>query len=242
MVPEPEDASQRKPNPRPPWRCLSQRTPKKKSGKKTKTEDEYELTDADEEDWEKREDEEEEEEEEEDEDESLAAAKSAAAGKIRERLSKRNENAPLPPQVQYDGKWKFPQLDLLEESEPVDEADRSLTISDQAEQLLEAFSEFGIDGEIQDIDAGPTITLFAVKLARGTKVGSIRGLTEDLARAMEVPSLRIDSNIGQGRIGIEVPNPTPELVRIREILESGRGSKMGLPMYREKRVWGTDGL
>ena len=109
--------------------------------------------------------------------------------------------------MQYDGKWKFPQLDLLQESEPVDEADRSLTISDQAEQLLEAFSEFGIDGEIQDIDAGPTITLFAVKLARGTKVGSIRGLTEDLAQRMEVPSLRIDSNIGQGRIGIEVPNP-----------------------------------
>ena len=194
-------------------------------------EDEYELTDADEEDWE-------EEWEEEGEDESLAAAKSAALEKIRERLSKRNENAPLPPQVQYDGKWKFPQLDLLEESEPVDEADRSLTISDQAEQLLEAFSEFGIDGEIQDIDAGPTITLFAVKLARGTKVGSIRGLTEDLARAMEVPSLRIDSNIGQGRIGIEVPNPTPELVRIREILESGRGSKMGLPMYLGKNASG----
>ena len=203
-------------------------------------EDEYELTDADEEDWEEEEEEEEEweEEEEEDEDESLAAAKSAALEKIRERLSKRNENAPLPPQVQYDGKWKFPQLDLLEESEPVDEDNRSLTISDQAEQLLEAFSEFGIDGEIQDIDAGPTITLFAVKLARGTKVGSIRGLTEDLARAMEVPSLRIDSNIGQGRIGIEVPNPTPELVRIREIFESGRAAKMGLPMYLGKNASG----
>ena len=205
-------------------------------------EDEYELTDADEEDWEEEDEEEEdwEEEEEEDEveDESLAAAKSAALEKIRERLSKRNENAPLPPQVQYDGKWKFPQLDLLEKSEPVDEADRSLTISDQAEQLLEAFSEFGIDGEIQDIDAGPTITLFAVKLARGTKVGSIRGLTEDLARAMEVPSLRIDSNIGQGRIGIEVPNPAPELVRIREILESGKGAKMGLPMYLGKNASG----
>ena len=203
-------------------------------------EDEYELTDADEEDWEEEEEEEEEweEEGEEDEDESLAAAKSAALEKIRERLSKRNENAPLPPQVQYDGKWKFPQLDLLEESEPVDEDNRSLTISDQAEQLLEAFSEFGIDGEIQDIDAGPTITLFAVKLARGTKVGSIRGLTEDLARAMEVPSLRIDSNIGQGRIGIEVPNPTPELVRIREIFESGRAAKMGLPMYLGKNASG----
>ncbi len=203
-------------------------------------EDEYELTDADQEDWEEEEEEEEEweEEGEEDEDESLAAAKSAALEKIRERLSKRNENAPLPPQVQYDGKWKFPQLDLLEESEPVDEDNRSLTISDQAEQLLEAFSEFGIDGEIQDIDAGPTITLFAVKLARGTKVGSIRGLTEDLARAMEVPSLRIDSNIGQGRIGIEVPNPTPELVRIREIFESGRAAKMGLPMYLGKNASG----
>ena len=202
-------------------------------------EDEYELTDADEEDWEEEdEDWEEEEENEEDEDESLAAAKSAALEKIRERLSERNENASLPPQVQYDGKWKFPQMDLLEESEPVDEADRSLTISDQAEQLLEAFSEFGIDGEIQDIDAGPTITLFAVKLARGTKVKSIRGLAEDLARAIEVPSLRIDSNIGQGRIGIEVPNPTPELVRIREILESGRGSKMSLPMYLGKNASG----
>ena len=117
------------------------------------------LTDADEEDWEEEDEEEEdweEEEEDEDEDESLAAAKSAAAQeKIREQLSKEMPNAPLPPQVQYDGKWKFPQLDLLEESEPVGQADRSSTISDKAEQLLEAFSEFGIDGEIQDIDMGP---------------------------------------------------------------------------------------
>ncbi len=231
---------------------------KSKKAKPTATVAVLEPEDAEEEEWEEWEEDEEEEEdgrgrkrteermdadeedleEEEDEDESLAAAKSAALEKIRERLSKRNENASLPPQVQYDGKWKFPQMDLLEESEPVDEADRSLTISDQAEQLLEAFSEFGIDGEIQDIDAGPTITLFAVKLARGTKARSIRGLSEDLARAMDVPSLRIDPNIGQGRIGIEVPNPTPELVRIREILESGRGANMALPMYLGKNASG----
>ena len=43
---------------------------------------------------------------------------------------------------------EVPQIGSSEESEPVDEADRSLTISDQAEQLLEAFSEFGIDGEM----------------------------------------------------------------------------------------------
>ena len=74
------DASRRKPSPRPPWQCLSQRTPEEEwEEDEEEDEDEYELTDADEEDWEEEDEEEEDwEEEEEDEDESLAAAKSAA--------------------------------------------------------------------------------------------------------------------------------------------------------------------
>jgi S-DNA-T family DNA segregation ATPase FtsK/SpoIIIE len=65
------------------------------------------------------------------------------------------------------------------------------------------------------------------------KVGQIAALAGDLALAMKAPSVRIVAPIpGKGAVGVEVPNPEPEIVHLREILEdpSYRRSRAQLPL------------
>ena len=50
------------------------------------------------------------------------------------------------------------------------------------------------------------------------KVRQIANLSNDLALAMRAPSIRIVAPIpGRGAVGVEVPNPTPEMVGFREL-------------------------
>jgi S-DNA-T family DNA segregation ATPase FtsK/SpoIIIE len=57
--------------------------------------------------------------------------------------------------------------------------------------------------------------------AAGVKVGQIAALADDLALALKAPSVRIVAPIpGKGAVGVEVPNPEPEIVHLREILEA----------------------
>ena len=205
-------------------------------------EDEYELTDADEEDWEEEEEEEEdweeEEEEPEEEENSLEAAKSAVVLKIKEQLKKNKEPRQVVRAPVNSGEWKFPNHDLLTDAEEINAADRSIEMGEQAEQLIEAFNEFGINAEIERIDPGPTVTLFAVRLERGTKIKTLTSSQKDLERAINAPSLRIDSNIGDGLVGIEVPNTNREIIRFKEILEGTNADKMQLPMFLGKSASG----
>src|SRR5690606_34271203 len=63
----------------------------------------------------------------------------------------------------------------------------------------------------------------------------------DLALAMRAPSVRIVAPIpGKGAVGVEVPNPEPQMVYFREVLESGafRNSKALLPLALGKDISG----
>ena len=75
---------------------------------------------------------------------------------------------------------------------------------------------------------GPVVTQFEVVPAAGVKVGQISALADDLALALKAPSVRIVAPIpGKGAVGVEVPNPEPEIVWLRDVLEA--------PAYRRTR-------
>ena len=194
-------------------------------------EDEYELMDAnEEEDWEEGEEEEEEEEED--------TSTSDAVEEMRRARSRPTDLPPMP--IEHDGRWDYPNVDMLQPSEKVDQKSRDIAIAEQANLLMEAFNEFNLEGKIKKISAGPSVTMYSIKLARGTKSSAVMNLEGDLARAMEVQSLRIIPNIGNGLIGVEVPNEVRQKVRLREILEQGHeaGRDMNLPMYLGKDAMG----
>jgi len=87
--------------------------------------------------------------------------------------------------------------------------------------LVDKLATFRVEGTIGGWTTGPVVTQFEVIPAEGVKVGQIAALADDLALALKAPSVRIVAPIpGKGAVGVEVPNPEPEIVKLREILES----------------------
>jgi len=95
--------------------------------------------------------------------------------------------------------------------------------------LVKKLATFRVESSIGGWTTGPVVTQFEVVPAAGVKVGQIAALADDLALALKAPSVRIVAPIpGKGAVGVEVPNPQPEIVRLRETLES--------PDYRKPRT------
>ncbi|MEK6254406.1 MAG: DNA translocase FtsK 4TM domain-containing protein [Gemmatimonadales bacterium] len=87
--------------------------------------------------------------------------------------------------------------------------------------LVDKLATFRVECTIGGWTTGPVVTQFEVIPAEGVKVGQIAALADDLALALKAPSVRIVAPIpGRGAVGVEVPNPEPEIVQLREILDS----------------------
>ncbi|MCA0376404.1 MAG: DNA translocase FtsK [Gemmatimonadetes bacterium] len=109
------------------------------------------------------------------------------------------------------------------------------------EKLLATLRTFKVEGELVGRTTGPTVTQFEIEPAAGVKVRQIAALADDLALAMRAPSIRIVAPIpGRGAVGVEVPNPVPEMVGLREVLESAdfRQARAALPIALGKDLEG----
>ncbi len=123
----------------------------------------------------------------------------------------------------------LPPLDLLNAPPPQDRDAGLAQIELMGLKLIETLQTFRVEGAIAGRTVGPVVTQYEVAPGPGVKVGRIAGLADDLALAMRAPSLRIVAPIpGKAAVGIEVPNPLPRMVHIRELLES--------PQYPGNRV------
>jgi DNA segregation ATPase FtsK/SpoIIIE, S-DNA-T family len=135
----------------------------------------------------------------------------------------------------------LPPTDLLTAA-PVRNADQGKRELDLAgEKLMNTLRTFKVDGELVGRTTGPTVTQFEIEPAAGIKVRQIAALADDLALAMRAPSIRIVAPIpGRGAVGVEVPNPTPEMVVLREVLEAAefRSARAALPIALGKDLEG----
>ncbi|HYW13766.1 MAG TPA: DNA translocase FtsK [Longimicrobium sp.] len=107
--------------------------------------------------------------------------------------------------------------------------------------LIDKLATFKIEGTIVGMTTGPVVTQFEVSPAPGIKVARIANLEADLALALRAPSVRIVAPIpGKGAVGVEVPNPEPQMVYFRETLESAawRTTKAMLPLALGKDIAG----
>jgi S-DNA-T family DNA segregation ATPase FtsK/SpoIIIE len=88
------------------------------------------------------------------------------------------------------------------------------------ERIIESLSQFGIDAELADILLGPTVIQFRIQPLPGVKVNRIVSLSNDLAMALAVASLRVEAPIpGHPYVGIEIPNPKRRGITLRSIIE-----------------------
>jgi S-DNA-T family DNA segregation ATPase FtsK/SpoIIIE len=108
-------------------------------------------------------------------------------------------------------------------------------------KLMDALRTFRIDGQLVGRTTGPVVTQFEIEPAPGVKVRQIANLSNDLALAMRAASIRIVAPIpGRGAVGVEVPNPNPEIVSFRELLETKefQSARAALPIAIGKDLEG----
>ena len=117
--------------------------------------------------------------------------------------------------------YLLPNLKLLEDPPPGDGKIDRETLFKGAQVLEQSLSNFNVEGKVAQVNPGPVITTYEVVPPPGVKVSKIVGLSDDLALVMKAQSIRIQAPIpGKAAVGIEVPNPEPYTVFLKEILES----------------------
>ncbi len=86
--------------------------------------------------------------------------------------------------------------------------------------IKRTLQSFGIEVEMAEINIGPTVTQYTLKPAEGIKLSRIVALQNDLSLALAANPLRLEAPIpGKSLVGIEVPNKSVALVRLKNILE-----------------------
>ncbi len=94
-------------------------------------------------------------------------------------------------------------------------------VMEKASVLKETLEQFKIVAEVVGLEKGPSVTMYELELAPGTKVGKISNLSDDIAIALKAPSIRVVAPIpGKSTIGIEVPNTHRKPVQMRELYET----------------------
>ena len=147
------------------------------------------------------------------------------------------------PHLPYANKvWDNPPLDLL--VEPVNAIPDSGDTKERAKIIKDTLKSFGINVEVQDVQAGPAVTQYSLEAETGTKISKIASLQYDIAMALSSPSgsVRIEAPIpGKSLIGIEVPNNTRVVVSFKSLFTSDpmKALKSKLGVVLGKDVGGT---
>lgn len=128
---------------------------------------------------------------------------------------------PLFPEDLPPTDFPLPPLELLTAPRLTNRYGMERDLDRLAGVLLNTLRTFNIECEIAGRTTGPAVTQYEVVPAAGVKVNRIANLEADLALAMKARSVRIVAPIpGKGAVGVEIPNPRPEIVHLREILET----------------------
>lgn len=138
--------------------------------------------------------------------------------------------------------YVLPPIDMLIESDEVCYDDQAKEVRRKATILEQTFKNFGFNIRVVEIETGPVIAQYEVELEAGLRLSKITGLADDLAIALRVPSVRIVAPIpGKNTVGIEVPNETRQVVRLREVIEEcgTAARKMKIPIFLGKDVSGN---
>ncbi len=130
------------------------------------------------------------------------------------------EKAPSRPASGPD-RYAHPPLELLFKPHDEGKVQTREELLNHKRTLEERLAEFDVEGEVREINPGPVITRYEFEPAPGIKVSRITALADDLALAMRAKRIRIVAPIpGKAAVGIELPNPEPQTVYIRDIIES----------------------
>jgi S-DNA-T family DNA segregation ATPase FtsK/SpoIIIE len=116
---------------------------------------------------------------------------------------------------------ELPPLSLLDLPPDTIETVSEETLEYTSRLIEKKLSDFGVSAAVVAAYPGPVITRYEIEPAVGVKGNQIVNLGKDLARALSVVSLRVVETIpGKNLMGLELPNPRRQAVRLSEIIGS----------------------
>ena len=112
-------------------------------------------------------------------------------------------------------------MSLLDEPPAHREANSADDLQMTGRLIVSKLKSYGIEATIGGIQPGPVITQYWLEPGPGVKGSQIDNVRDDLRRTLGVQAVRVVPSIpNTSFIGLEVPNPVRETVRLKEILES----------------------
>lgn len=118
--------------------------------------------------------------------------------------------------------YTFPPIDLLAKAKPsAGGQDRPEDLRTQAKKLVDTLHSFGVEAKVLEVSKGPSVTRFELQPSAGVKVSKIVNLADDIALNLAAFGVRIEAPIpGKAAVGIEIPNTTPSMVCLRDVIDS----------------------
>ncbi|WP_460746498.1 DNA translocase FtsK [Microvirgula curvata] len=121
------------------------------------------------------------------------------------------------------GDYALPPLSLLMPADDNSEvAVSEESMMERGIVIEEKLAEFKVKVRVVDAYAGPVITRYEVEPDVGVRGNQVVNLVKDLSRALGLASIRVVETIpGKTCMGLELPNPRREMIRLSEILSDG---------------------
>ncbi len=115
----------------------------------------------------------------------------------------------------------LPQLALLDAPDTHIERPTAETLEYTSRLIERKLLDFNVQVKVVAAYPGPVITRYEIEPAVGVKGAQVVNLARDLARALSVMAIRVVETIpGTSCMGLEIPNPKREIVRLSEIVGS----------------------
>ena len=132
----------------------------------------------------------------------------------------------------------LPPISLLDRPDAIIERPGAEILEFTSRLIERKLMDFNVSVNVVAAYPGPVITRYEIEPAVGVKGSTVVNLARDLARALSVTSIRIVETIpGTSHMGLEIPNPRREIVRLSEILGStvygDMSSKLAIAMGKD---------
>lgn len=187
--------------------------------------------------------------------ESRPRAGSDSTGKVKKNTERKNKPRAMPrpgkpgqaagtgggPASEDVHGYLLPPVSLLQDVPDKGPEVNQEGLKGMALALKSCLEDFSIQGEVQNVQPGPVVTMFEFKPAPGIKISRVANLGDDLALALKASAVRIVAPLpGKDTIGVEIPNEDRQVVYLRDVLEAQAFSqnKFRLPLALGKDIQG----
>ncbi len=136
--------------------------------------------------------------------------------------------------------FNLPTIDLLERPVYTQNINQD-ELTENAKMIENKLKIFNVEIQEIKVTPGPVVTLYEVIPMPNVKVSTITNLKNDLALALRARGIRLIAPMpGRGTIGVEIPNNSPEIVKVSSIFgsEKFRDCNYSLPLALGKTVSG----